>query len=93
MTIVEVAFNDLRHPLTRVPDSLATLSGAVAGVQEDATLGIIEDEVQTGISHFTEIIDGLTAARARMEEVAHEVWKRRQALRVRRDQRPGKGDR
>jgi hypothetical protein len=92
MTIVEVAFNDLRHPLTRVPDSLATLLRTVPTVQEEGTLGIVEDEVQTGIEHFTEIIDGLTAARSRMEEVAHEIWKRRQTLKLRPEVAPGKGE-
>jgi hypothetical protein len=80
VTIASVAFNDLRHPLARVPASLEALERAVAGVNDPATLAAVEEEVKAGIRVFSEMAEGVEESKARMERVLRAVWSRRTSL-------------
>ncbi len=77
MTIVAVAYNDMRVPLTRVPDTLSTLEKEVSTVAEEKTLDIIEEEMKTGIRHFSDIVEKAQASKEEMERILRSTWNRR----------------
>ncbi len=77
MTIVAVAYNDMRVPLSRVPETLSVLDKQVANVAEESTLDIIEEEIKTGIRHFSDIVEKAQASKSEMEKILRATWNRR----------------
>jgi hypothetical protein len=80
MTIVAVAYNDMRIPLKRVPETLATLEKEIMSVTDESTLNIIEEELKTGIRHFSDILEGASASREGMDSILRATWNRRVEL-------------
>ena len=81
MTIVAVAYNDMRIPLKRVPETLETLEKAVMSVKDEKTLAVIEEEIKTGIRHFSDILEGARDSRDRMDRILRATWNRKVELR------------
>ena len=77
MTIVAVAYNDMRIPLKRVPETLETLEKEIAAVKDEKTLNVIEEEIKTGIRHFSDILEGARDSRERMDRILRATWNRR----------------
>lgn len=77
MTIVAVAYNDMRIPLKRVPETLDTLEKEIASVRDEKTLNVIEEEIKTGIRHFSDILEGARDSRERMDKILRAAWNRR----------------
>ena len=77
MTIVAVAYNDMRIPLKRVPETLETLEKEITAVKDEKTLNVIEEEIKTGIRHFSDILDGARDGRERMDRILRATWNRR----------------
>ena len=77
MTIVAVAYNDMRIPLKRVPETLETLEKEIAAVKDEKTLNVIEEEIKTGIRHFSDILEGARDSRERMDKILRATWNRR----------------
>ena len=82
MTIVAVAYNDMRIPLKRVPETLDTLESTVSSVTDEKTLDIIEEEVKTGIRHFSDILEGARDSREMMDKILRATWNRRIQLKT-----------
>jgi hypothetical protein len=82
MTIVAVAYNDMRIPLKRVPETLDTLEKAVSTVTDEKTLDIIEEELKTGVRHFSDILEGARDSRERMDRILRATWNRRVQLKT-----------
>jgi len=80
MTIVAVAYNDMRIPLKRVPETLETLENAVASIRDEKSLNVIEEEIKTGIRHFSDILEGARDSRERMDKILRATWNRRVQL-------------
>jgi len=80
MTIVAVAYNDMRIPLKRVPETLETLEKEISSVRDEKTLNVIEEEIKTGIRHFSEILEGARDSRERMDRILRATWNRRVEL-------------
>ncbi len=80
MTIVAVAYNDMRIPLKRVPETLETLEKEISAIKNEKTLGVIEEEIKTGIRHFSEILEGARDSRERMDRILRATWNRRVEL-------------
>ena len=77
MTIVAVAYNDMRIPLKRVPETLETLEKEIIAVRDERTLNVIEEEIKTGIRHFSDILEGARDSRERMDRILRATWNRR----------------
>lgn len=77
MTIVAVAYNDMRVPLKRVPETLETLGKEVPTVKDEKTLDIIEEEIKTGIRHFSDIVEKAQASKVEMERILRSTWNQR----------------
>jgi hypothetical protein len=77
MTIVAVAYNDMRIPLKRVPETLEVLEEEIGKVSDEMTLNIIEEEIKTGIRHFSDILEGARDSRERMDKILRATWNRR----------------
>ena len=80
MTIVAVAYNDMRIPLRRVPETLETLETEIGKVKDETTLNIIEEEIKTGIRHFSDILEHSRDSRDRMDRILRATWNRRVQL-------------
>lgn len=80
MTIVAVAYNDMRYPLARVPETLESLRKEVSAVKDEATLNVIEEEVKTGIRHFSDILEKAQESRETMDRILRATWNRRVEL-------------
>ena len=80
MTIVAVAYNDMRIPLKRVPETLETLETEISKVSDETTLNIIEEEIKTGIRHFSDILEHSRDSRDRMDRILRATWNRRVEL-------------
>ena len=80
MTIVAVAYNDMRIPLKRVPETLETLEKEITAVKDEKTLNVIEEEIKTGIRHFSDILEGARDSRERMDRILRATWNRRVEL-------------
>lgn len=80
MTIVAVAYNDMRIPLRRVPETLETLEAEIGKVSDEATLDVIEEEIKTGIRHFSDILEHSSQSRDRMDRILRATWNRRVQL-------------
>ena len=80
MTIVAVAYNDMRIPLKRVPETLEVLEKEVPAVSDEKTLNIIEEEIKTGIRHFSDILEGARDSKERMDGILRAAWNRRVQL-------------
>lgn len=80
MTIVAVAYNDMRIPLRRVPETLETLEMEISKVSDETTLNIIEEEIKTGIRHFSDILENSRESRDRMDRILRATWNRRVEL-------------
>lgn len=80
MTIVAVAYNDMRYPLARVPETLETLEREVAAVKDEGTLNVIEEEIKTGIRHFSDILEKSQKSREMMDRILRAAWNRRVEL-------------
>ncbi|UCG38193.1 MAG: hypothetical protein JSV00_08335 [bacterium] len=80
MTIVAVAYNDMRYPLKRVPETLETLESEIGAIRDETTLNVIEEEIKTGIRHFSEILEGARDSRERMDRILRAAWNRRVEL-------------
>jgi len=80
MTIVAVAYNDMRIPLRRVPETLETLETEIGKVNDEATLNVIEEEIKTGIRHFSDILEHSRDSRDRMDRILRATWNRRVEL-------------
>ncbi len=77
MTIVAVAYNDMRIPLKRVPETLEVLEEEIGKVSDEMTLDVIEEEIKTGIRHFSDILEGARHSRERMDHILRATWNRR----------------
>jgi hypothetical protein len=77
MTIVAVAYNDMRIPLKRVPETLEVLEEEIGKVSDEATLNVIEEEIKTGIRHFSDILEGARDSREKMDKILRATWNRR----------------
>lgn len=77
MTIVAVAYNDMKYPLARVPETLESLQKEVSAVKDEATLNVIEEEIKTGIRHFSDILEKAQKSRELMDRVLRATWNRR----------------
>ena len=77
MTIVAVAYNDMRIPLRRMPETLETLEKEIASVKDESTLNVIEEEIKTGIRHFSDLLEGARDSRERMDRILRATWNRR----------------
>jgi hypothetical protein len=77
MTIVAVAYNDMRIPLKRVPETLEVLEEEIGKVSDEMTLNVIEEEIKTGIRHFSDILEGARDSRERMDKILRATWNRR----------------
>lgn len=80
MTIVAVAYNDMRIPLRRVPETLETLETEISRISDETTLNIIEEEIKTGIRHFSDILENSRGSRDRMDRILRATWNRRVEL-------------
>jgi len=80
MTTVAVAYNDMRIPLRRVPETLGTLEKEIAAIQDEKTLNVIEEEIKTGIRHFSDILEGARDSREKMDKILRSTWNRRVEL-------------
>ncbi len=80
MTIVAVAYNDMRIPLRRVPETLETLETEISNISDEATLNVIEEEIKTGIRHFSDILENSRDSRDRMDRILRATWNRRVEL-------------
>ncbi len=80
MTIVAVAYNDMRIPLRRVPETLETLETEISNISDEMTLNIIEEEIKTGIRHFSDILEHSRNSRDRMDRILRATWNRRVEL-------------
>ena len=80
MTIVAVAYNDMRIPLRRVPETLETLETEINKVSDESTLNVIEEEIKTGIRHFSDILEHARDSRDRMDRILRATWNRRVEL-------------
>ena len=80
MTIVAVAYNDMRIPLRRVPETLEVLESEIGKVSDEVTLNVIEEEIKTGIRHFSDILEGARDSRERMDKILRATWNRRVQL-------------
>ncbi|MCJ7500679.1 hypothetical protein MUP29_10520 [bacterium] len=80
MTIVAVAYNDMRIPLRRVPETLETLETEISRISDETTLNIIEEEIKTGIRHFSDILENSRDSRDRMDRILRATWNRRVEL-------------
>ena len=80
MTIVAVAYNDMRIPLKRVPETLGTLEKEIAAIRDEKTLNVIEEEIKTGIRHFSDILEGARDSREKMDKILRSTWNRRVEL-------------
>ena len=80
MTIVAVAYNDMRIPLRRVPETLETLETEIAKISDETTLNVIEEEIKTGIRHFSDILEHSRDSRDRMDRILRATWNRRVQL-------------
>ena len=80
MTIVAVAYNDMRVPLKRVPETLGTLEKEIAAIRDEKTLNVIEEEIKTGIRHFSDILEGARDSREKMDKILRSTWNRRVEL-------------
>lgn len=81
MTIVAVAYNDMRIPLKRVPETLETLEKEILSVKDEKTLAVIEEEIKTGIRHFSDILEGARESREKMDRILRATWNRKLELR------------
>ena len=80
MTIVAVAYNDMRIPLKRVPETLEVLEKEIGNVSDEKTLNVIEEEIKTGIRHFSDILEGARDSREQMDRILRSTWNRRVQL-------------
>jgi len=80
MTTVAVAYNDMRIPLRRVPETLGTLEKEIAAIRDEKTLNVIEEEIKTGIRHFSDILEGARDSREKMDKILRSTWNRRVEL-------------
>ncbi|MGD8353986.1 MAG: hypothetical protein PVJ01_07440 [Pseudomonadota bacterium] len=80
MTIVAVAYNDMRIPLRRVPETLEMLENEIGNVSDPTTLDVIEEEIKTGIRHFSDILEHSRDSRERMDRILRATWNRRVQL-------------
>ncbi|MDF1535738.1 MAG: hypothetical protein P1S46_04445 [bacterium] len=80
MTIVAVAYNDMRIPLKRVPETLEVLEKEIGKVSDEVTLNVIEEEIKTGIRHFSDILEGARDSREGMDKILRATWNRRVQL-------------
>ena len=80
MTIVAVAYNDMRIPLRRVPETLETLEMEISQISDAVTLDVIEEEIKTGIRHFSDILENSRDSRDRMDRILRATWNRRVEL-------------
>ena len=80
MTIVAVAYNDMRIPLRRVPETLETLETEINKINDQMTLDVIEEEIKTGIRHFSDILEHSRDSRDRMDRILRATWNRRLEL-------------
>jgi len=80
MTIVAVAYNDMRIPLQRVPETLETLETEISTINDEMTLDVIEEEIKTGIRHFSDILENSRDSRDRMDRILRATWNRRVQL-------------
>ena len=80
-TIVAVAFNDMRIPLSRVPATLETLEKEVGKVKDPSTLRIIEEEIKTAIRHFSQIVEDAGKSKQAMERILRAAWNRKVEMR------------
>lgn len=80
MTIVAVAYNDMRIPLKRVPETLDVLEKEIGQVKDEGTLNVIEEEIKTGIRHFSDVLEGARNSREGMDRILRATWNRRVAL-------------
>jgi len=80
MTIVAVAYNDMRIPLRRVPETLETLEAEISRIGDETTLDVIEEEIKTGIRHFSDILEHSRDSRDRMDRILRATWNRRVQL-------------
>lgn len=81
MTIVALAYNDMRIPLKRVPETLETLEKQIMSVRDEKTLAVIEEEIKTGIRHFSDILEGARDSRDGMDRILRATWNRKIELR------------
>lgn len=81
MTIVALAYNDMRIPLKRVPETLETLEKEIMSVRDEKTLAVIEEEIKTGIRHFSDILEGARDSRDSMDRILRATWNRKIELR------------
>jgi hypothetical protein len=82
MTIVAVAYNDMRIPLRRVPETLETLETEISRVNDVTTLDVIEEEIKTGIRHFSDIVEKAQASKEEMERILRSTWNQRVKLKT-----------
>jgi len=80
MTIVAVAYNDMRIPLKRVPETLEMLEKEISSIRDEKTLGVIEEEIKTGIRHFSDILEGARESREKMDRILRATWNRKVEL-------------
>ncbi|GBE15981.1 MAG TPA: hypothetical protein ENH32_03920 [Proteobacteria bacterium] len=77
MTIVAVAYNDMRVSLGRVPETLETLEKEILAVSDESTLDVIEEEIKTGIRHFSDILEKTRDSREMMDRILRATWNKR----------------
>jgi hypothetical protein len=82
MTIVAVAYNDMRIPLKRVPETLEVLESEIGKISDEMTLNVIEEEIKTGIRHFSDILEGARDSREGMDKILRATWNRRVQLKT-----------
>ena len=80
MTIVAVAYNDMRIPLKRVPETLEMLEKEISSIRNEKILGVIEEEIKTGIRHFSDILEGARESREKMDRILRATWNRKVEL-------------
>ena len=80
MTIVAVAYNDMRIPLKRVPETLEMLEKEISSIRNEKILGVIEEEIKTGIRHFSDILEGARDSREKMDRILRATWNRKVEL-------------
>ncbi|NOY86895.1 MAG: hypothetical protein GXP52_06305 [Deltaproteobacteria bacterium] len=77
MTIVAVAYNDMRIPIGRVSETLEALEQEISAVSDEVTLDIIEEEIKTGIRHFSDILEKARDSREMMDRILRATWNKR----------------
>jgi hypothetical protein len=82
MTIVAVAYNDMRIPLKRVPETLEVLESEIGKISDEMTLNVIEEEIKTGIRHFSDIVEKAQASKEEMERILRSTWNQRVKLKT-----------